>query len=132
MVASSAFWGTIFQVAVGPFRWAVEKGHGLRKTVCHQMESKVSRIEIMGPEAEPLNQVEQPATLAQPTRMFNNLDRLLNWSDNFVGRRQNGEDLGGHIYPAPLQANAPGNVDIEASRPSEVYHMRIIRRAPEP
>jgi hypothetical protein len=57
---------------------------------------------------------------------------LLNWSDNFVSRRQNGEDLGGHIYPASLSANVRGGMNIEASRPSEGYQMGIIRRAPEP
>jgi hypothetical protein len=44
----SAFWGTIFQVGVGPFRWAAGEGHGLGKTVCRQMESEASRIEIEG------------------------------------------------------------------------------------
>jgi hypothetical protein len=132
MVASECLLDTIFQAGVGPFRWAVGEGHGPRKTVCRQMESEASRIEIEGPEAEPLKQVEQPATPAQPTRKFNNLDRLLNLSVNFVGRRQNREDLGGHVYPASFPANVPGGVDIETSRPGETYQMGIIRRAPEP
>jgi hypothetical protein len=42
----SAFWGTIFQIAVGLFCWAVGKGHGLGKTMCCQMDSEALRIEI--------------------------------------------------------------------------------------
>jgi hypothetical protein len=82
-------------------------------------------------EEEPLNRVEQPAMPAQSTRKFNNLDRLLNWSDSFVGRRRNGEDLGGHVCPASFPASVPGGVDMEVSRSGEMYQMGIIRRAPE-
>jgi hypothetical protein len=95
------------------------------------MESEASRIEIEMSEKEPLNRAKQPETPAQPVKKFNNLDRLLNWSDSFVSRRQNGEDLGGHVYPASMAVNMPGTVEIEASKPGEVYQIGIIRRAPE-
>jgi hypothetical protein len=44
----SAFWGSIFQVGVGPFHWAAGEGHSLGKTVCGQMESEASEFEIKG------------------------------------------------------------------------------------
>ena len=98
-----AFWGTLFQVAVAPMRWAMEKGHGVGKTVCHQMSAEAGRIdvEMQELEAEDLNQ-DEPDQVPRPMGVLRNLDRFVLWSHGFA-RREHGDQL----YPFPRDPRAP-------------------------
>jgi hypothetical protein len=91
-----AFWGTLFQVAVAPVQWAMAKGHNIGKTVSYQMTSKAARLEIEDSEAQRLTIEEVNGALA-PRVQINNLDRLVTWSNEFLGRRDNDR-----VYPVPI------------------------------
>jgi hypothetical protein len=68
-----AFWSTLFQVAVEPMQWVMAKGNTIGKTVAHQMEAEVARIDMEELEAQRLN----PDELKEPSSL-NNLNRLMN------------------------------------------------------
>ncbi len=61
-----AFWGTLFQVAVAPVQWAM---------------AKVSEAQSLT-----IKEVDGPSA---PKMQLNNLDRLVNWSNKCLGRRDN-------------------------------------------
>jgi hypothetical protein len=96
MVAHGTFWGTLFQVAVAPVQWAMAKGHTIGKTVSYQMTAEAARLEIEGKEAQRLTieEVDEPSA---PKVQINNLDRLVNWSNEFLGRRDNDR-----VYTVPI------------------------------
>ncbi len=94
-----AFWGTLFQVAVAPVQWATAKGHTIGKTVTYQMTAEAVRLEMDYSEAQRLTIEEVDGPLA-PKMQLNNLDRLVNWSNEFLGRRDNDR-----VYPVPIDRN---------------------------
>jgi hypothetical protein len=91
-----AFWGTLFQVAVAPVQWAMAKGHNIGKTVSYQMTAEAARLEIEDNEAQRLTDGEMDRASA-PRVQINNLDRLVTWSNEFLGRRDNER-----VYPVPI------------------------------
>jgi hypothetical protein len=99
-----AFWGTLFQVAVAPVQWAMAKGHNIGKTVSYQMTAEAERLEIEDNEAQRLTGEMDGASA--PRVQINNLDRLVTWSNEFLGRRDNDR-----VYPVPIargeQATGP-------------------------
>ncbi len=91
-----AFWGTLFQVAVAPVQWVMAKGHNIGKTVSYQMTAEAARLEIEDNEAQRLTAGEMDGVSA-PRVQINNLDRLVTWSNEFLGRRDNAR-----VYPVPI------------------------------
>ena len=91
-----AFWGTLFQMAVAPVQWAVAKGHNIGKKVSYRMTTEAARLEIEDSEAQGLADREMEDASA-PRVQINNLDRLVTWSNEFLGRRDNDR-----VYPAPI------------------------------
>jgi hypothetical protein len=91
-----AFWGTLFQVAVAPVQWAMAKGHNISKTVSYQMTAEAARLEIEDSEAQRLT-IEEVSGTSAPRVQINNLDRLVNWTNEFLGRRDNDR-----VYPVPI------------------------------
>jgi hypothetical protein len=89
-----AFWGTLFQVAVAPVQWAMAKGHTIGKMATYQMTAEAARLEMEDAEAQRLT-IEEV--------QLNILDRLVNWSNEFLGRRDTER-----IYPAPVDRNVQG------------------------
>ncbi len=121
-----AFWGTLFQVAVAPVQWAMAKGHTIGKTVAYQMTAMAARLEIEDAEVQRLT-IEEVDGPSAPKVQLNNLDRLVNWSNEFIGRRDNDR-----VYPVPINRNvqtARGssttvdmNVDEENTRGGQPKH----------
>jgi hypothetical protein len=121
-----AFWGTLFQVAVAPVQWAMAKGHTIGKTVSYQMTTEATRLEIEDTEAQRLTIIEKDGPSA-PKVKLNNLDRLVNWSNGFLGRRDNDR-----VYPVPINRNEQAargssmtvdmNVDKENRREGQPTH----------
>jgi hypothetical protein len=91
-----AFWGTLFQIAVAPVQWAMAKGHNIGKTVSYQMTAEAARLEIEDNEAQRLTVGEMDGASA-PRVQINNLDRLVTWSNEFLGSRDNDR-----VYPVPI------------------------------
>jgi hypothetical protein len=91
-----AFWGTLFQMAVAPVQWAMAKGHNVGKTVTYRMTAEAVRLKIEDNEAQRLTDREMEKASA-PRVQINNLDRLVTWSNKFLGRRDNER-----VYPAPI------------------------------
>jgi hypothetical protein len=91
-----AFWGTLFQVAVTPVQWAMAKGHTIGKTVSYQMTAEAARLEIEEGEAQRLTIEEVDGASARKVQI-NNMDRLVNLSNEFLGRRDNDR-----VYPVPI------------------------------
>ncbi len=94
-----AFWGTLFQVAVAPVQWAMAKGHTIGKTVTYQMTAEAAGLEMEDSEAQRLT-IEEVDGPSAPKMQLNNLDRLVNWSNEFLGRRDNDR-----VYPVPIDRN---------------------------
>ena len=103
-----AFWGTLFQIAVAPVQWAVAKGHNIGKKVSYQMTSEAARVEIEDSETQGLASREMEDASA-PRVQINNLDRLVTWSNEFLGRRDSDR-----VYPAPIIRGEP-NIGSSAS-----------------
>jgi hypothetical protein len=72
------------------------KGHTIGKTVSYQMTAEATRLEIEDNEAQRLTIEEVDGPSAQKVHI-NNLDRLVNWSNEFLGRRDNDR-----LYPVPI------------------------------
>jgi hypothetical protein len=94
-----AFWGTLFQVAVAPVQWKMAKGHTIGKTVTYQMTAEAARLEMEDSEAQRLT-IEEVDGPSAPKMQLNNLDRLVNWSNEFLGRREIDQ-----VYPVPIDRN---------------------------
>ena len=60
------------------------------------MTAEASRLEIEDAEAQRLTIEEMDGPTA-PKVQINNLDRLVNWSNEFLGRRDNDR-----VYPVPI------------------------------
>jgi hypothetical protein len=120
------FWETLFQVAVAPVQWAMAKGHTVGKTVTYQMTAEAARLEMEDIEAQRLT-IEEVDRPSAPRVQLNNLDRLVNWSNEFLGRRDNNR-----VYPAPINRNVQAargslttvdmNVDEENNRAGQPKH----------
>jgi hypothetical protein len=93
-----AFWGTLFQVAVAPVPWAMAKDHNIGKTVSYQMTAEAARLEIEDNEAHRW----RDGRSISPRVQINNLDRLVTWSNEFLGRRDNDR-----VYPVPITGGEP-------------------------
>ncbi len=87
-------------------QWAMAKGHNIGKTVSYQMTPEAVRLEIEDNEAQRLTVGEMDGASA-PGVQINNLDRLVTWSNKFLGRRDNDR-----VYPVPI---ARGEQAIRAS-----------------
>jgi hypothetical protein len=72
------------------------KGHNIGKTVSYRMTAEAARLEIEDNEAQRLNDREMEEALA-PRVQINNLDRLVTWSNEFLGRKDNER-----VYPVPI------------------------------
>jgi hypothetical protein len=94
-----AFWGTQFQVAVAPVQWAMAKGHTIGKTFTYQMTAKAAQLEMEDSEAQRLT-IEEVVGPSAPKMQLNNLDRLVNWSNEFLGRRDTER-----VLPVPIDRN---------------------------
>ncbi len=94
-----AFWGTLFQVAVAPVQWAMAKGHTIGKMATYQMIAEAARLEMEDAEVQRLT-IEELDWPSAPRMQLNILDRLVNWSNEFLGRRDTEQ-----IYPAPVDRN---------------------------
>ncbi len=84
-----AFWGTLFQAAEAPMQWAMAKSH----------IAEAAQLEMEDYEAHRLTIKEVDGMLA-PKMQLNNLDRLVNWSNEFLGRRYTDR-----VYPVPIIRN---------------------------
>jgi hypothetical protein len=75
------------------------KGHTIGRTVTHQMEAEAARIYVGEVKAQKPYQeeVERPTA---PRAPLNNLDRLVNWSNDFLSRQN-----GNQVYPIPITRN---------------------------
>ena len=77
-------------------QWAVAKGHNIGKKVSYRMTTEAARLEIEDDEAQELAGREMEDASA-PRVQINNLDRLVTWSNEFLGRRDNDR-----VYPVPV------------------------------
>ncbi len=77
-------------------QWAVAKGHNIGKKVSYRMTAEAARLKIEDNEAQGLTGREMEEASA-PRGQINNLDRLVTWSNEFLGRRDNYR-----VYPAPI------------------------------
>jgi hypothetical protein len=85
--------------AVAPVQWVMAKGHTIGKTVTCQMTAEAARLhveDVEDAEAQRLTfeEVDGPSA---PKMQINNLDRLVNWSNEFLGRRDTDR-----VYPIPI------------------------------
>jgi hypothetical protein len=86
-----ALWGTVFQVAVSPVRWAAGVGQDAGQRVKYHMEAEVARIES----ADKLDtahrssfEIHGETPARQPGGTISNLDRLVDWSNQWTRRNQ--------------------------------------------
>jgi hypothetical protein len=94
-----AFWDTLFQIAVAPVQWTMVKSHTIGKTVTNQMTAEAARLEMEDSEAQRLT-IEEVDGPSVPKMQLNNLDRLVNWSNKFLCRRDTDR-----VYPLPVIRN---------------------------
>ncbi len=86
-------------------QWAVAKGHNIGKKVSYRMTTEAARLEIEDNDAQGLTGREMEGASA-PRVQINNLDRLVTWSNEFLGRRDNDR-----VYPAPIVRGEQTNRD---------------------
>jgi hypothetical protein len=110
-----AFWGTLFHIAVAPVQWAMEKGHIVGRNIGYQMDAEAARTAEDDPEAQGLNP-QDPHWPSAPRGPLNNLDRLVNWSHQFLNRNQDAR-----IYPAPHDQGMPKGAGIEVGNQGAAY-----------
>ncbi len=94
---------------------AMDKGHTISKTVSYQMTTKAAWLEIEDAEAQRLTIEEVDGPMA-PKVQLNNLDRLVNWSKEFLGRRDNDR-----VYPVPINHHQN-----DQGRKGPCYFQRLI------
>ena len=102
------------------------KGHTIGKTVTYQMTAEAAPLEMEDIEAQRLTVKEMDGPSA-PKVQLDNLDRLVNWSNEFLGRRDNDR-----IYPVPIDRNVQAargssttvnmNVDEEHNKGGQPKH----------
>jgi hypothetical protein len=111
-----ALWGTLFQVAVAPVQWAMAKGHTIGKTITYQMTAEVAGLDVEDTEVQRLTfeEVDGPSA---PKVQLNSLDRLVNWSNEFLCRRDTDR-----VYPIPIirdEQVAMGNSAVDLDTENE-------------
>jgi len=100
---------------LGPVQWAMEKGHIVGRHIGYQMDAEAARTAEDDPEAQGLNQ-QDPRQPSAPRGPLNNLDRLVNWSHEFLNRNQDAR-----IYPVPRDQGMPEGVVIEVGNQGVAY-----------
>jgi hypothetical protein len=110
-----AFWGTLFHMAVAPVQWAMAKGHTVGKTIGYQMDDEAARATEDDPGAQRLNPGE-PGQQSASREPLNNLDRLVNWSHDFLNRNQDAR-----IFPVPCDQGMPANAGDEFGNQGVAY-----------
>ncbi len=90
------------------------------------MTAEAARLDMEDAEAQRLT-IEEVDGPSAPKVQLNNLDRLVNWSNKFLGRRDN--DL---VYPVPIDRNVQAargssttvdmNVDEENNKGGQPRH----------
>ncbi len=86
-----ALWGTLFQVAVSPVQWATGVGQDAGQRVKYHMDAEVARIKSKDKvEAGHRSSFEiEGETSARPSGdTISNLDRLVDWSNQWTHRNQ--------------------------------------------
>jgi hypothetical protein len=63
------------------------------------MTAEAARLEMEDSEAQRLT-IEEVDRPSAPKMQLNNLDRLVNWSNEFLSRRENDQ-----VYPVPIDRN---------------------------
>jgi hypothetical protein len=112
------FWGTLFHMAVAPVQWAMAKGHTVGKTIGYQMDqmdAEAARATGGDPGAQRLNPGE-PVQPSAPRGPLNNLDRMVNWSHDFLNRNQDAR-----IYPVPRDQGMPAEAGGEIGNQGVAY-----------
>ncbi len=115
MVADRSFWGTLFHMAVAPVQWAMARGRTVGKTIGYQMDAEAARAADRDPEAQRLNPGD-PDQPSAPRGPLNNLDRLVNWSHDFLNRNQDAS-----IYPLPRDQGVPADAGGENRNAGVAY-----------
>jgi hypothetical protein len=69
-------------------QWAMAKRHIVGRAITFQMAARAACLEIEDAEVQRLNPEDEDGPMA-PRMCLNNLDRLVNWSNEFLGRRDN-------------------------------------------
>jgi hypothetical protein len=69
------------------------KGHNIGKTVSYQMTAEAARLE----DNEAQQPIQEVNGESAPRVQINNLDRLVTWSNEFLGRRDNDR-----VHPVPI------------------------------
>jgi hypothetical protein len=70
---------------VGPVQWAMAKGHTIGKMVMYQMVAETARIDMDEVKTQRLN-LGEPDRPTAPRAPLNNLDRIVNWSNESLSR----------------------------------------------
>ncbi len=102
------------------------KGHTIGKTVTYQMTAEAAPLEMedIGTQRLTVKEVDGPSA---PKVQLDNLDRLVNWSNEFLSRKDNDR-----VYPVPMDRNVQAargsstmidmNVDEENNRAGQPKH----------
>jgi hypothetical protein len=93
----------------------MEKGHTVGKNIGYQMDAEAARTAEDDPEAQGLNP-EDPRQPSAPRGPLNNLDRLVNWSHEFLNRNQDSR-----IYPAQRGQGMPEGAGAEVGNQGVAY-----------
>ena len=93
----------------------MEKGHIVGRHIGYQMDAEAARTAEDDLEAQGLNQ-QDPSQPSAPRGPLNNLDRLVNWSHEFLNRNQDAR-----IYPVPRDQGMPEGVVIEVGNQGVAY-----------
>jgi hypothetical protein len=102
-------------MAVAPVQWAMAKGHTVGKTIGYQMDAEADRATGLDPEALRLN-LGEPVQPSAHRELLNNLDRLVNWSHDFLYRNQ---DV--RIYPGLRDQGVPADAGGENGNQGVAY-----------
>ncbi len=102
-------------MAVAPVQWAMARDHTVGKTIGYQMDAEAARAADRDPEAQRLNPGD-PDQPSAPRGPLNNLDRLVNWSHDFLNRNQDAR-----IYPVPRDQGVPADAGGENRNPGVAY-----------
>ncbi len=84
-----ALWGTLFQVAVSPVRWAAGVGHDAGQRVRYHMDAEVARIESEDKvvfDHKSTLEIEGEMPVRPSGGTISNLDRLVDWSNQWTRR----------------------------------------------
>ena len=93
----------------------MEKGHIVGRNIGYQMDAEAARTAEEDLEAQRLNP-EDPRQPSAPRGPLNNLDRLVNWSHEFLNRNQDAR-----IYPVPRDQVIPEGAGAEVGNQGVAY-----------